>query len=78
MINRPIPTMDSREAHRRRESSSESARSRALRSFLTATGTESCPAVTVPGLGEYGKTCTRLRLARSTTANVRSNAASSS
>ena len=45
-------------AQRRRESSSESARSRALRSFFTAAGTVSAPAVAVPGRGEYGKTWT--------------------
>src|SRR6266508_866669 len=51
-------------------------RSRALRSFLTAGETESRAAVTVPGLGEYGKTCTLVIPAVWTTASVRSNAAS--
>ena len=50
-----VPTFDSQ---RRRQSSVESARKRAPRSFFTAGGTVSAAAVTVPGRGEYGKTCT--------------------
>ena len=67
-----------REAQRRRQSSSERARSRAPRSRLTAGGTASSAAVRVPGRGEYGKTCTLVIPSRSTSASVRSNAASSS
>ena len=72
---RSLPT---RARQRRRESSSESARSRAPRSRLTAGGTVSSSAVRVPGRGEYGKTCTFVIPTRSTSASVRSNAASSS
>jgi hypothetical protein len=58
--------------------SSESARSRALRSFLTTDGTGSTPSVPVPGRGEYGKTCRRESPTCSTTSSVRRNASSSS
>src|SRR5207237_1420923 len=57
--------------------SSESSRSRLLRSRLTAAGTVSAADVSVPGRGEYGKTCTREMPASATTSSVRSQARSS-
>ena len=58
--------------------SHDAARSRALRSFLTARGTLSAASVFVPGRGEYGKTCTLVMPASATTPSVRAKAASSS
>ena len=61
-----------------RHARATAARRRALRSFFTAAGTGSSPAVRVPGRGEYGNTCTFVIPASRTTRSVFANARSSS
>ena len=59
---------------RARHASCDAARRRAPRSFFSAGGTGSSSAVTVPGRGEYGKTCTFVSPAARIVSSVVANA----